>query len=386
MNFGVIAVGQAGGKIVDAILAYEAQAEISFVVDAIAVNTASADLMGLRRIPPDRQVLVGESRVKGHGAGADNELGAELTREDSQEIMNAWNDVPTSNVDAVLVVAALGGGTGSGGAPVIARRLGEIVAEPVYGLGVLPAADEGGIYNLNAARSLQTFVREVDNLLLVDNDTWRQSGESLQSGYARINEEIARRIGVLASAGETTDPSPDQVVDASEIINTLEGGGVTTIGYSGSRLGRARRTFGGGFREVGPVDDTEAITRVMSAVRQAALGRLSVPAELGSTERALVVVSGPPGYLSRKGIEEAREWLEEATGCMEIRAGDYPIRQTDYVSGLVMLSGVSDVPRVKELQAIAVEAKHRMHEQESLHGPALEELLGGETGDIEPLF
>lgn len=385
MNIGVIAVGQAGGKIADAILDYERANDLDFVADMIAVNTASADLLGLRNVPSDRQLLIGQSAVKGHGAGADNELGAELAREDLSEIVGAWNDVPMSRVDAVLIVAALGGGTGSGGAPVIARRLGELLSEPVYGLGILPSADEGGIYNLNAARSLQTFVREVDNLLLFDNDTWRQSGESIQAGFATINQEIARRLGVLLTAGEATDPSPDQVVDASEIINTLGTAGVSTIGYSGSRLGRARRAFGG-FRDIGPVDSTEAISRVMSSVRQAALGRLSVPAELTSTERALLVVSGPPEYLSRKGIDEAREWLEEATGCMEIRAGDYPLRDTDYVSGLVLLSGVTDIPRVKELQAIAIEAQYQFTERESLHSGALEDLLSSETGDIEPLF
>jgi len=386
MKIGLIAVGQAGGKIADAILAYEDRSDLSFVADAMAVNTAEADLLGLEWIPPERRVLIGQHRVKGHGAGADNELGAELTREDIQEVMGTWDEVPMSSVDAVLVIAALGGGTGSGGAPVIAERLRELLSEPVYGLGILPTSDEGGIYNLNAARSLQTFVREVDNLLLFDNDSWRQAGESLQAGYGRINDEIARRVGVLMSAGGAANPSPDQVVDASEIINTLGSGGISTVGYAGSKLGRARRTFGGGFRQPGPVDDTEAISRIMSSVRQAALGRLSVPAELTSTERALVIVSGPPAYLSRKGVEEAREWLEEATGCMEIRAGDYPLPDTDYVSGLVVLSGVSNVPRVKELQAIAVEAKHRMSEQESLHGPALEDLLTGDSGEIEPLF
>lgn len=386
MHIGVIAVGQAGGKIADAILDYEARNDLGFVADVIAVNTAEADLLGLRNVPREKQVLIGQSQVKGHGAGADNELGAELAREDLQEVMGAWNEVSMSRVDAVFIVAALGGGTGSGGAPVIANRLSDLIAEPVYGLGILPTADEGGIYNLNAARSLQTFVREVDSLVLFDNDAWRQSGESLQSGYARINQEIARRLGVLMSAGETTDPTPDQVVDASEIINTLGTGGVTTIGYASSQLGRARRTFGGGYREVGPVDTTEAISRIMSAVRQSAIGRLSVPAELTSTERALFVVSGPPAYLSRKGIDDAREWLEQATGCMEIRAGDYPIRETDYVAGLTMLSGVTDIPRVKELQAIAVEAQHQFSEREAAHRPALEDLLGGGESEIEPLF
>jgi cell division GTPase FtsZ len=191
---------------------------------------------------------------------------------------------------------------------------------------------------------------------------------------------------VLLSAGEARNPSPDQVVDASEIINTLGAGGVTTIGYASSRLGRRRKTFGGGYKKIGPVDDTEAISRITSSVRQAALGRLSVPAELRTAERVLFVVSGPPEYLSRKGIDSARDWLEEATGCMEIRAGDYPIPDTDYVASLLLLAGVTDIPRVKELQAIAVEAQHQFKERAADRTPYLEELLSDESGDIEPLF
>ena len=386
MKIALIAVGQAGGKIADAILKYETRSDLSFVSDAVAINTAESDLLGLTQIPPERQVLIGQTRVKGHGAGADNELGAKLAEEDLGEIITAIDEITMSDVDAVLVVAALGGGTGSGGAPVIARRLRTYLAEPVFGLGVLPSVVEGGIYNLNAARSLQTVVREVDNLVLFDNDAWRHPEESLQASYARINEEIARRIGVLLSAGETTNPSPDQIVDSSEIINTLATGGVSSIGYSNSILNRQRRAFGGGYRTIGKVDETESIARIMSIVRQSALGRLSAPCELDSMERGLFVVSGPPQYLSRKGVESAREWLEETTGCMEIRSGDYPIPDTNYLAGLVLLSGVTDIPRIKELQAIAIEAKAVMEEREARHGAALSDLLDEKSGEIEPLF
>jgi len=58
---------------------------------------------------------------------------------------------------------------------VISKHLKRIYTEPVYGLGVLPRGDEGGIYTLNAARSFQTFVRRVDNLLVFDNDSWRKT-------------------------------------------------------------------------------------------------------------------------------------------------------------------------------------------------------------------
>src|SRR6056297_2143755 len=238
MKLAMIGFGQAGGKIVDRFLQYDKETGSNIVRAAVAVNSAKADLMGLGNIPEDQRILIGQSRVKGHGVGADNELGAEIAEEDIDEIQSAIDSIPVHEVDAFLVVAGLGGGTGSGGAPVVAKHLKRIYTEPVYGLGVLPGSDEGGIYTLNAARSFQTFVREVDNLMVFDNDAWRQTGESVQGGYDEINEEIVKRFGILFGAGEV-DPGQEvgeSVVDSSEIINTLTGGGISTVGYAAEEV------------------------------------------------------------------------------------------------------------------------------------------------------
>src|SRR6056297_3264138 len=233
MKLAMIGFGQAGGKIVDKFLEYDRNNNSNIVRAAVAVNSAKADLMGLEHIPQDQRVLIGQSRVKGHGVGADNELGAEIAEEDIDEVQGAIDSIPVHEVDAFLVVAGLGGGTGSGGAPVLAKHLKRIYTEPVYGLGILPGSDEGGIYTLNAARSFQTLVNEVDNLLVFDNDAWRKSGESMEGGYDAINDEIVRRFGILFGAGEVGagDNVAESVVDSSEIINTLSGGGVSTVGY-----------------------------------------------------------------------------------------------------------------------------------------------------------
>ena len=94
------------------------------------------------------------------------------------------------------------------------------------------------------------------------------------------------------------------------------------------------------------VDELDAVNRITSTVRRAALGRLTLPCDIHSAGRALVVVSGPPEYLSRKGIENARRWLEENTGTMEIRGGDYPVPDSDseHVAALVLLSGIRNAP------------------------------------------
>ncbi|MFC6954020.1 tubulin/FtsZ family protein [Halorubellus litoreus] len=387
MKLAIIGFGQAGGKVLDEFIAFDRQTKGSVVRGAIAVNTAKADLRGLEHVPEDRRVLVGQTRVKGHGVGADNELGAEIAEEDMGEIQSAIDDIPTHEVDAFLVVAGLGGGTGSGGAPVLAKHLKRIYSEPVYGLGILPGSDEGGIYTLNAARSFQTFVREADNLLVFDNDGWRHSGESLEGGYDSINREIVRRLNVLFSAGEVGDGDAvaESVVDASEIINTLGNGGVSSIGYAVDHVDRGDSGLLSRFSKK-QLDDVDTTNRITSLVRKATLGRLTLPCEVQGAERALLVVAGPPEYLNRKGIERGRTWLEEQTGSMEVRGGDFPMPKESSVACVVLLSGVTNVPRVKQLQAVAVEAMDNIDDLREQSDANLDALL--DTGDekLPPLF
>ncbi|WP_416839305.1 tubulin/FtsZ family protein [Haloferax sp. DFSO52] len=389
MKLALIGVGQAGGKVVDALIDYDRRTQSDYIVDAIAVNTARADLMGLRYVPKSHQLLVGTSRVKGHGVGADNDLGAEVTAEDVGDVLSMIDDLPVHEIDAFLIVAGLGGGTGSGGAPVIARELKHLYTEPVYGLGILPARDEGGIYTLNAARSLQTFVAEVDNLILFDNEAWRRTGESLEAGYSEINTELARRLGVLFSAGETDGSSAvaESVVDASEIINTLASGGISTIGYAAVELDRPKRGLLSRLSGApsNAADDGESMNRITSLVRRAALGRLTLPCEIAGSERGLVVVAGPPEFLSRRGIERGRTWLEEETGTMEIRGGDYPV-ESNFVAAVVLLSGVYNVPRVKELQAVAIETQRDMLAKRASSAESLDKLVDSGDDRLEPLF
>jgi cell division GTPase FtsZ len=325
--------------------------------------------------------------VKGHGVGADNELGAEIAEEDIDEVQGAIDNIPVHEVDAFLIVAGMGGGTGSGGAPVLAKHLKRIYTEPVYGLGILPGSDEGGIYTLNAARSFQTFVREVDNLMVFDNDAWRQSGESIEGGYAEINEEIVRRFGILFGAGEVSgdDEVAESVVDSSEIINTLAGGGVSTVGYATETVDAADGGLLGRFTDE-KIDATATTNRITSLVRKAALGRLTLPCDVESTERSLVVTSGPPEHLNRKGIERGRKWLESETGSMEVRGGDYPIRGADRVGAVTLLSGVSDVPRVKELQGVAVETQDNIESIREESDQNLQGLVHDEAEELEALF
>jgi cell division GTPase FtsZ len=264
----------------------------------------------------------------------------------------------------------------------------------VYGLGVLPGSDEGGIYTLNAARSFQTFVREVDNLLVFDNDAWRKTGESVQGGYDEINKEIVTRFGVLFGAGEVEagQEVAESVVDSSEIINTLASGGVSTVGYASEGVEPAQKSGGllsrltGGDDGDDGLDSAHTTNRITSLVRKAALGRLTLPCEIEGTERALLVLAGPPEHLNRKGIERGRKWIEEQTGSMEVRGGDYPIPKSRQVASVILLSGVTNVPRIKELQQVAIEAQDNLAEIRDESEEKLEGLVNDDEDELESLF
>ncbi|MFB6142075.1 MAG: tubulin/FtsZ family protein [Halorientalis sp.] len=335
MKVVLIGVGQAGGKITQALAEFDYNREFGAVMDAFAVNTARADLQNLDL----DTMLVGQDRVKGHGVGGDNELGAEIMQEEATEVMDQLDGRVTSEADAVFVIAGLGGGTGSGGAPMLARELQRIYDIPIYGMGVLPGRDEGAIYQANAGRSLKTFAREADSLLLIDNDAWKTSDESVAEGFAAINDRIAERVGLLLAAGEVIDGVGESVVDSSEIINTLKGGGIAALGYASAKASE---------------DAGENINAITATTRKALLTGTSLP-QATSAGAALLVVAGHPDRIARKGVERARKWLEEETGSLEVRGGDFPLNSQN-IAALVLLGGLEGSQRVEEFMDRAREA------------------------------
>jgi cell division GTPase FtsZ len=286
--------------------------------------------------------------VKGHGVGGDNELGAEIMKDEATEVMDGLDNRLTTEADAVVVVAGLGGGTGSGGAPALASELNRIYTEiPVYVLGILPGRDEGAIYQANAGRSLKTVAREADSLILIDNDAWRSAGESMEEGYAEINESIAQRMGLLFASGEidATEEVAESVVDSSEIINTLRPGGMAAVGYASAKASD---------------DAGENVNTITSVTRNALLTGTSVP-NVVEAETALLVVAGKPDRISRKGVERARSWLEEETGSLQVRGGDFPL-DSDRIASLVLLGGVERSSRIDEFMERAREAQENRPE------------------------
>jgi len=363
-----IGFGQAGGKVVDMFIEQDRKSGLNNF-RGIVVNTARTDLMGLKNIELKDRILIGQTVVKGHGVGTDNVTGARIAADEIDSIINTIDTRGTHDVDAFVIVAGLGGGTGSGGSPVLARHLKRIYREPVYVLGLLPAPEEGRLYTYNAARSLSTLVNEADNVFVFDNSAWKNEGESVKTAYSRLNDEILRRFGVLFRAGEVSKAGVgEMVVDSSEIINTLRGGGISSVGYAvtevvSDRTKQKRGFFGGLKDSLSKKEKTEEVlmgedksAKVIALVRRAMLGRLTLPCDYSTAERALVLVAGNPNEMDRKGVEKAKSWVEENIAGVEVRGGDYPV-DSNYIAAVVVLATIGEAPRVRELFEIAKETK-----------------------------
>jgi len=390
-----IGFGQAGGKIVDMFIEQDKKLGTNSF-RGIAVNTARTDLMGLKNIEMKDRILIGQTLVKGHGVGTDNVTGARVTADEIDSIINAVDTRGTHDIDAFVIVAGLGGGTGSGGSPVLARHLKRIYREPVYALGIIPAPEEGRLYSYNAARSLTTLVNEADNTFIFDNSAWKNEGESVKSAFQRLNNEVVRRFAILFRAGEVGRMGVgEMVVDSSEIINTLRGGGITSVGYAisdvlSTRTKQQRGIFGGLKENIkdtfgGKKEANEEVlmgedrsAKIVGLVRRAMLGRLTLPCDYSTAERALVLIAGPPDEMDRKGVEKAKSWVEENIAGVEVRGGDYPVN-SEYVAAVVMLATVGNAPRIKELLDIAKETKEEVIKSKEKKSNMFEE-------GIEPLF
>jgi len=230
--------------------------------------------------------------------------------------------------------------------------------------------------------------------LLFDNDTWRRSEDSFETGYTATNREIVKRVGTLLSAGELDGSRvSENAMDASDIRRTLGTGGISIIAYAETSIEngtRAQQGLLGRFRADGTDghsagQDADMATKVDGLIRQSVGTRLTCPARVDSAERSLIVVSGPPREISWKGVESARRWVERETGSSEVLAGDDPRESADTVSVAVLLSNVTDLPRVDELQEQAVKAERAIDAQEKRREAEIQNLVTDQYDELDPI-
>jgi len=359
MRVGLVGVGRAGGAIVDELAATAERSRVSPVGAAVAVDTDEESLAELSTVPTDHRTLVGRVETGGRGTDGDQERAVAVAGEAEAELRTALDVLPTTT-DAVFVVAGLAGGTGGGLGPCLTDLLVETTTQPVYGVGVLPsdAEDDAGEHAARAMRGLRALREPTADVLLVDLDEWRRTDANVETAYPPSNAAAADALWSIVAASELDGnaPVPERTLDASEVINTLQGDGVATLARAtndlptdddgAGLLERARGLLGDSTPDV---DDVTA-NRLITTTTREALGSNAFLGGVDAAARAAVVVDAPAPFLRREGIQSATGIVEDETGSVAVRAGDRPRPTSDVLGTTVLLAGVTGVSRLDELE------------------------------------
>ena len=187
----VIGVGGAGKNAIDHMIENDVQG-----VEFIAVNTDAQDL---RYCKARKKLLIGRSTTRGRGAGADPDVGRMAALESEDDIREMISDA-----DMVFITCGMGGGTGTGAAPVIAKVARENDCLTV-GICTKPFIFEGPERMNNAVAGLTALREYVDTLIVIPNqrllqivdpstpmlDAYREADNVLRKGVQGISEIIS---------------------------------------------------------------------------------------------------------------------------------------------------------------------------------------------------
>ena len=190
-------------------------------VNFIICNT-DAQAITTSRVP--NKVQLGPHLTQGLGAGANPEIGREATEESLEEIKK----ILEVNTKMAFITAGMGGGTGTGGAPIIAKICKDLGILTV-GIVTTPFAYEGKKRIAQAEDGINKLKEHVDTLLVISNDKLRH-----QFGNLTMKAAFAKADNVLATAAKCiTDVinSTGQInVDFADVCTVMRSGGVAILG------------------------------------------------------------------------------------------------------------------------------------------------------------
>lgn len=154
-------------------------------VDFVVCNT---DAQALANSPVPIKIQLGSTITEGLGAGANPEIGEQSAIESIDEIKNILSD----NTKMLFITAGMGGGTGTGAAPVIAACAKEMGVLTV-GIVTIPFSFEGRSRLEQAQKGLEKFRKNVDSLIVINNDKLRELFGNLgyKSGFAKADEILS---------------------------------------------------------------------------------------------------------------------------------------------------------------------------------------------------
>jgi cell division protein FtsZ len=240
----------------------------------VAANT---DVQHLVEIEADTKILMGEEKTGGRGAGSLPQVGEEAALESQDEITESID-----GADMVFVTAGLGGGTGTGAAPVVAKAARESGALTIS-IVTTPFTAEGEVRRTNAEAGLERLRDVSDTVIVVPNDRLLDSVGKLPVRQAfKVSDEVLMR-SVKGITELITKPGLVNL-DFADVRTVMERGGVAMIGLGESD------------------SEAKAEDSVKSALRSPLLD-----VDISGANAALVNVTGG----SDMAIEEAEGVVEE---------------------------------------------------------------------------
>lgn len=265
----VIGVGGSGCNTISRI--YEEGVEGA---ELIAMNT---DAQHLYYTKAHRRVLIGRRRTRGLGAGSLPQVGEEAARESEEEIKKL-----VEGSDMVFITCGLGGGTGTGAAPVVAEAAQEAGALTIAVV-TFPFSAEGSVRRANAEAGLERLREVSDTVIVIPNDRLLEvvPNYPLQLAFKVADEILMRAVKGITEL--ITKPALVNL-DFADVRTIMEKGGVAMIG-----LGEAS-------------GEDKAAESVRKALKSPLLD-----VDISGAKAALVHVAGGPDMT----IEEAESVVEE---------------------------------------------------------------------------
>jgi cell division protein FtsZ len=217
----VIGIGGAGGNTVNSIIKSGCEG-----FECIVANT---DAQALETSIADKKIQLGIKSTKGLGAGANPEIGERAAEEDLDKVLEA-----IGNADIVFIAAGLGGGTGSGAAPVIARALRE---KGILSIAIVtkPFLFEGKRRASVAERAVEQLRKEVDTLIVIPNQKLLNVVDykvSMVDAFDMINEVLGQSVrgisDIIAKPGHIN-------VDFADMRTIMRDKGMAVMGTGKAR-------------------------------------------------------------------------------------------------------------------------------------------------------
>jgi cell division protein FtsZ len=205
-------------------------------VDFIICNT---DAQALYHSPVANKVQLGASLTEGLGAGADPEIGRSAAEESIQEIQN----ILETGTKMCFITAGMGGGTGTGAAPIIAKAAREMGILTV-GIVTAPFSFEGKMRADQAEEGIKAMRDAVDSLIVINNDKLRQVYGDLgfRNAFSKADEVLA---GAAKGIAEVITNHYTQNIDLRDAKTVLENSGSALFGTGeGEGPGRAAAAVG----------------------------------------------------------------------------------------------------------------------------------------------